>query len=106
MTPWFRVFGSDPAEPQPAALCGHLLQEGLEFRPHFRGDEAGWYRAEFVLAAEQGLLDRKSTRLKLQSHHDLVCRLLLEKKKKIEILTLAEKKSAKVEMETMFQTHP
>ena len=24
--------------------------------------------------------DRKSTRLKLQSHHDLVCRLLLEKK--------------------------
>ena len=27
-------------------------------------------------------LDRKSTRLKLQSHSDLVCRLLLEKKKK------------------------
>ena len=26
--------------------------------------------------------DRKSTRLELQSHHDLVCRLLLEKKKK------------------------
>ena len=25
--------------------------------------------------------DRKSTRLELQSHHDLVCRLLLEKKK-------------------------
>src|SRR5260221_3504175 len=27
------------------------------------------------------VLDRKSTRLKLQSHSDLVCRLLLEKKK-------------------------
>src|SRR5437588_6075013 len=27
-------------------------------------------------------IDRKSTRLKLQSHSDLVCRLLLEKKKK------------------------
>ena len=27
-------------------------------------------------------VDRKSTRLNLQSHHDLVCRLLLEKKKK------------------------
>ena len=26
--------------------------------------------------------DRKSTRPELQSHHDLVCRLLLEKKKK------------------------
>src|SRR5574343_1485785 len=29
-----------------------------------------------------GWIDRKSTRLELQSHHDLVCRLLLEKKKK------------------------
>ena len=29
--------------------------------------------------------DRKSTRLNLQSHHDLVCRLLLEKKKKTRI---------------------
>src|SRR5574343_910417 len=27
--------------------------------------------------------DRKSTRLELQSHHDVVCRLLLEKKKKL-----------------------
>ena len=26
-------------------------------------------------------IDRKSTRPELQSHHDLVCRLLLEKKK-------------------------
>src|SRR5438132_9020979 len=37
------------------------------------------------LFEEDGLrlseLDRKSTRLKLQSHSDLVCRLLLEKKK-------------------------
>src|SRR3954462_16040763 len=29
-----------------------------------------------------GRLDRKSTRLELQSHDNLVCRLLLEKKKK------------------------
>ena len=28
----------------------------------------------------QEITDRKSTRLKLQSHSDLVCRLLLEKK--------------------------
>src|SRR5438034_4332433 len=28
-----------------------------------------------------GWIDRKSTRLELQSHSDLVCRLLLEKKK-------------------------
>src|SRR5471032_1342581 len=34
-----------------------------------------------------GVGDRKSTRLKLQSHHDLVCRLLLEKKNSWEILS-------------------
>src|SRR5574343_144799 len=33
-------------------------------------------------ATWEDLEDRKSTRLELQSHHDLVCRLLLEKKKK------------------------
>src|SRR5208283_6118659 len=32
-------------------------------------------------ASQQSRRDRKSTRLKLQSHHDLVCRLLIEKKK-------------------------
>ena len=33
---------------------------------------------------DAGGADRKSTRLNFQSHSDLVCRLLLEKKKKIE----------------------
>src|SRR5437588_11400847 len=33
-------------------------------------------------ASPADAIDRKSTRLKLQSHSDLVCRLLLEKKKK------------------------
>src|SRR5260221_7860714 len=37
-------------------------------------------RAQSALAP-LGSTDRKSTRLKLQSHSDLVCRLLLEKKK-------------------------
>src|ERR671927_1557623 len=32
--------------------------------------------------AVEGLIDRKSTRPELQSHSDLVCRLLLEKKNK------------------------
>src|SRR5260221_8783447 len=39
----------------------------------------------FVASVQSGdqtcVQDRKSTRLKLQSHSDLVCRLLLEKKK-------------------------
>ena len=37
---------------------------------------------EAAMADENVKQDRKSTRLNLQSHHDLVCRLLLEKKKK------------------------
>ena len=36
--------------------------------------------------------DRKSTRLNFQSHHDLVCRLLLEKKKKLKKIQQQKKK--------------
>ena len=37
---------------------------------------------EFIKITNINYEDRKSTRSELQSHHDLVCRLLLEKKKK------------------------
>src|SRR6185312_16870173 len=39
-------------------------------------------------------VDRKSTRLKLQSRSDLVCRLLLEKKKKVGVRRGLEKKES------------
>src|SRR6266536_3887961 len=39
------------------------------------------YRANLWAMKELGVRDRKSTRLELQSRVDLVCRLLLEKKK-------------------------
>src|SRR6476661_9925071 len=42
-----------------------------------------------------GHADRKSTRLKLQSHLNLVCRLLLEKKKKKLTKTTYNKKNQK-----------
>ena len=45
-------------------------------------DEAGLNGADGGVD-ELSQEDRKSTRSELQSHHDLVCRLLLEKKKKI-----------------------
>src|SRR5438105_11175130 len=54
-------------------------------RPHPRWSEQSpdaWWEA--TLAAIEGL-DRKSTRLELQSRVDLVCRLLLEKKKRSEV---------------------
>src|SRR5947207_308150 len=39
-------------------------------------------RQEVTIATNEDGRDRKSTRSELQSHSDLVCRLLLEKKKK------------------------
>src|SRR5690554_7574286 len=42
-----------------------------------------WQHAKVAIEAAESLMqDRKSTRLKLQSRPHLVCRLLLEKKKK------------------------
>jgi len=50
MTVWYRVFGTNHAEPSPEAVLGHL--QGLDgaVRGRFSGDEQGWFRAELVLA--------------------------------------------------------
>ena len=47
---------------------------------------------KFTVSVVKNGEDRKSTRLELQSHSDLVCRLLLEKKKKIKKPTEKKKK--------------
>ncbi len=45
MFTWHRVFGSLEKEPPPAELCEELLRHGFAVRPHFRGDERGWFAA-------------------------------------------------------------
>ena len=50
-------------------------------------DSRGNPTVEAEVTLKEGT-DRKSTRLNLQSHSDLVCRLLLEKKKTIQIQPL------------------
>jgi hypothetical protein len=52
MSQWFRVFGVSAAAVEPAALLEHLHGQGLEAAGHFRGDEQGWFRAEFVFAED------------------------------------------------------
>lgn len=46
---WYRVFGTNHVQPEPAALLEHLHQLGLETAGHFHGDDQGWFRAELVL---------------------------------------------------------
>src|SRR3712207_7813507 len=67
--------------PDPAAGGGgrgHRLARGLGGAAHRGGASRGDRRRRDRRVRE----DRKSTRLKLQSRQYLVCRLLLEKKKK------------------------
>lgn len=46
---WYRVFGLNDNDIQPAELLEHLQHCGLEVQGHFRGDDEGWFEAEFVL---------------------------------------------------------
>jgi hypothetical protein len=47
---WYRVFGTDPSEPDPSALLEYL---GHGVKGHFHADDAGWFRAELDGAAGQ-----------------------------------------------------
>jgi hypothetical protein len=52
MSLWFRVFGTNDVQPEPAALLEHLHGLDAGVRGKFSGDEQGWFRVEFVYAAE------------------------------------------------------
>ncbi len=46
---WYRIFGASDAEPSAAALL-EQLNALAAVAGHFRGDDAGWFRAELVVA--------------------------------------------------------
>ena len=46
---WYRVFSTSEDVPRPAGLLSHLRVQGHVPRAHFRGDEEGWFGAEFIL---------------------------------------------------------
>ena len=43
---WLRVFSPDTAEVSPADLAEHLLSQGFDYEPHFKGDTHGWTTGE------------------------------------------------------------
>lgn len=47
---WYRVFGTNERQPQPAALLEHLEGRGLEVSAKFHGDPDGWFGAELLIA--------------------------------------------------------
>jgi hypothetical protein len=51
MSLWLRVFGTNEMQPEPAALLGQVRDLCAEATGHFRGDDLGWFAAEFVFAA-------------------------------------------------------
>ncbi len=55
MFTWHRVFGSLEKEPPPAELCEELLRHGFAVRPHFRGDDTGWFAARLELGGSSSL---------------------------------------------------
>ena len=65
---WYRMFGANDAQPEPARLLEHLQQVDPGVTGKFHGDDLGWFRAELFfeeetaplsleryLAAEEGL---------------------------------------------------
>ncbi len=80
---WLRVFGLRETDVEPAALLEHLHRQGLEVPAHFRGDDQGWFQAQWeqdnqtlvlnrYLASEEGIraeLNTWAAWLELQEHH-------------------------------------
>src|SRR6266849_10910805 len=74
-----RTMPESPADTN-AVLSINQLLDTAERLAQTQGITELWWRGHSL--ATWPLTDRKSTRLELQSRVDLVCRLLLEKKKK------------------------
>jgi hypothetical protein len=53
MSQWFRVFGRNEVQIAPAAVVEALHGLGVETTGNFRGDDLGWFWAEFVLDPEE-----------------------------------------------------
>jgi hypothetical protein len=54
---WYRVFGRNEVQPEPAELVEQLHAEGLTVRPAFRGDDLGWFSAMLTLADGSGVVE-------------------------------------------------
>jgi hypothetical protein len=55
MSLWYRVFGSNNAEPAPGAILAHLNAPGTAVTGQFRGDADGWFEADLLVATTMPL---------------------------------------------------
>jgi hypothetical protein len=46
---WFRVFGTNDVQPEPAKLLEHIRERGYEVLGKFSADDEGWFRAELEI---------------------------------------------------------
>jgi hypothetical protein len=47
---WYRIFGTNDVQPEPAALLEELQRLGFEVTGRFRGDDRGWFAVEIAIA--------------------------------------------------------
>jgi len=52
MGPWYRVFGSSDRQPAPELIARQLQGLGITVAVDVDEDDLGWYRLNFVLAAD------------------------------------------------------
>jgi hypothetical protein len=52
MSLWYRVFGTNDVQPEPAALLEAVRALGIEATAEFGGDEQGWFRVALTFAAD------------------------------------------------------
>src|SRR5262249_50891904 len=56
MSEWFRIFGTNDVQPEPAALLEYLHGLGMEVEGHFHGDEKGWFQADLIVPDGRAVL--------------------------------------------------
>jgi hypothetical protein len=52
MSQWFRIFGRNDVQPAPEKLLEAFRRLGVEATANFRGDDLGWFQADFVIDAD------------------------------------------------------
>jgi hypothetical protein len=75
MTMWFRIFGTNQVQPEPAAFLEHIRREtGYDIEGKFSADEQGWFRAELdmdhgmlLLTIDHYLAEEKGIRAELNT---------------------------------------
>ncbi len=56
MSRWFRVFGGQDVQPEPASLLEEAQRLAGEVTGRFRGDALGWFHADLAVSGEETVL--------------------------------------------------